>query len=62
MDQFEHDLDTFIAEGSISVLDFTELHIRQHDLQDTLKDMAVPVILFLDKLRYRRNALILLLP
>ena len=62
VDQFEHDLDTLIAEGSISVLDFTELHIRQHDLQDALKDMAVPVILFLDKLRYRRNALILLLP
>ena len=62
VDQFEHDLDSLIAEGSISVLDFTELHIRQHDLQDALKDMAVPVILFLDKLRYRRNALILLLP
>ena len=62
MDQLEHDLDTLITEGSIPVLDFTELHIRQHDLQDTLKDMAVPVILFLDKLRYRRNALILLLP
>ena len=61
MNQFEHDLNALIAEGSISVLDFTELHIRQHDLQDALKDMAVPVILFLDKLRYRRNALILLL-
>ena len=62
MNQFEHDLNALIAEGSISVLDFTELHTRQHDLQDALKDMAVPVILFLDKLRYRRNALILLLP
>ena len=62
VDQFEYNLDAFVAKGCAAILDLAKLHIRQHDLQDAFKYMAAPIILFLDKLCNCGNAFILLFP